>query len=228
MGKQWKKDGKTAAAKKKGMLFTKIAREIQAAAKTDPNPGNNPRLRAALELARSRSMPAVTINKALERNQKTQLKEVLYEGCGAGGVGIIVVGLTDNNTRTSAEIRNLFKKHGGSMEGSVSWMFNKVGRVKGSAPGAEDPLNTAVELNAKDILKESEQEWSFYCDFSQIKEIAENLEKKGWRVTTAGPAYQARQILENLPEDKKQEAIALITALEEHEDCREVFSTLPL
>ncbi len=131
MGKQWKTAGRQEHAVKKGALFTRLSRAIQAAVRTGgANVEGNHRLKMALDLARSHSLPKDTVERAIQKGKGTgqegNLEEVVYEGFGPYGVAVIVCCLTDNRTRTVSEIRYLFKKYGGSMgtRGSVLWMFN--------------------------------------------------------------------------------------------------------
>ena len=128
MGKQWKKAGKEQAAAKKGVLFMRITRAIQAAVRAGgTNPEANYRLKTALALAKSHSLPKDTIERAMQKGPSSQEQEVIYEGFGPHGVALIVGCLTDNPTRTVSEIRFLFKKNGGSLggKGSVAWMFDR-------------------------------------------------------------------------------------------------------
>ena len=132
MGKQWKKTGKQEQASKKGALFTKLSREIQVAVRLGgPSPNNNPRLKLALQTARTHSLPKDTIERAIAKGQGakegTNTKEVLYEGFGPAGTAFLISCWTDNRARTVSEMRYLFKKHKGHIgeSGSVTWMFEK-------------------------------------------------------------------------------------------------------
>ena len=133
MGKQWKKAGKQEQASKKGALFTKLSREIQVATRLGgPSPGSNPRLKLALDTARTHSLPKDTIERAISKGQGATpdavISEVLYEGFGPHGTAFLVSCLTDNRTRTVSKMRFLFKKHKGNMgeSGSVMWLFEKL------------------------------------------------------------------------------------------------------
>src|SRR5579863_3594047 len=132
MGKSWKKAGKIEAAQKKGALFTKLAREISVAARLGgPDPESNSRLKLAVLAAKEVSCPKETIDRAIKKGAGLDqganlIEEVLYEGYGPHGVGVMVECQTDNRNRTVAEIRNLFKNHGGNLgeNGAVAWMFD--------------------------------------------------------------------------------------------------------
>src|SRR6202795_1479244 len=122
---------------KRGQIFSKFSKEITIAAKTgggDPN--GNPRLRSAIQAARSQSMPNDNIERAIkrgtgERNEAAHFDEIVYEGDGPGGVAVIVEAATDNKNRTAAEIRSIFTKNNGNLcsSGSVSYMFHKKGQI---------------------------------------------------------------------------------------------------
>ena len=135
MGKSWKNGLKTENSQKKGLVFTKLAREISVATKAGgADPTMNARLRMAIDAAKKQSCPNDTIERAIKKgsgqlDDGAQIEEVIYEGYGPHGVGVIVECQTDNRHRTAPEVRNTFKKHDGSMgeSGSVAWMFDKKG-----------------------------------------------------------------------------------------------------
>lgn len=158
MGKQWKTAGKEVQASKKGALFTKLSREIQVAVRlAGPHLENNPRLKLALETARSHSLPKETIKRAISKGsgQKSdnQIEEVIYEGFGPHGVAMIVICLTENKTRTVSEVRYLFKKQKGSMEesGSVIWMFDRVALVQARKNKKADKKGLSQEEKEKKL-----------------------------------------------------------------------------
>src|SRR5438270_4351422 len=125
---------------KRGKIFSKLSKEISIAAKTSGgDPGGNPRLRSAIQAARSQSMPNDNIERAIKRgtgegNETTHFDEIVYEGYGPGGVAVIVEAATDNKNRTAAEIRSIFTKNHGNLasSGRVSYMFRKKGQIPGA------------------------------------------------------------------------------------------------
>ena len=130
------KHKKAATDAKRGKIFTKIGKEITVAARLgggDPN--GNARLRTAIAKAKSISLPADNIKRAIQRGTGelpgVSYEEIIYEGYGPGGVAVIVESMTDNRNRTVSEIRNIFSKAGGNMgeAGCVSWMFSKKGYI---------------------------------------------------------------------------------------------------
>ncbi len=127
---------KGAQDKKRSKLFSKLAREITAAAKMGlPDPAMNARLRTAVQAARAQNMPKDNIERAIKKSQEAggaNYEEVRYEGFGAGGVGVIVEALTDNRNRTASEVRSIFTKFGGNLgeTGAVSFNFDKLGAIE--------------------------------------------------------------------------------------------------
>ena len=145
--------------KKRGKLFTKLIREITVAARIGGSDiGSNPRLRAAVDNAKSQSMPKDNIDRAIAKGaggeEGTALEEVLYEGYGPGGVAILIECMTDNKNRTVAEVRHALTKHGGNLgtEGSVAYLFDQIGYI--SINHSNDPdglMELAIESGAEDI-----------------------------------------------------------------------------
>ena len=145
--------------KKRGKLFTKLIREITVAAKIGGGDlSSNPRLRSAIDNAKSQSMPKDNIERAIAKgtggDDGTTLEEVIYEGYGPGGVAILIECMTDNRNRTVAEVRHALTKHGGNLgtEGSVAYLFEQIGYIsitKSSDP--ESLIEVAIESGAEDI-----------------------------------------------------------------------------
>ena len=135
---------KGAQDKKRAKLFSKLAREITAAAKMGmADPAMNPRLRTAIQAARAQNMPKDNIERAIKKSEEAggdNYEEVRYEGFGVGGVGVIVEALTDNRNRTASEVRSIFSKFGGNLgeTGAVSFNFDKLGAIEFDADKATD------------------------------------------------------------------------------------------
>ena len=130
------KHKKGALDAKRGALFTKVIKEITAAARNGGgNPDTNPRLRTALGKAKEANMPADNIDRAIKKGTGelpgVTYEEINYEGYAAGGVAILIDALTDNKNRTTSEIRNILEKKGGNLSGagSVAWQFHKKGFI---------------------------------------------------------------------------------------------------
>ena len=131
---------KEAGDKKRGQAFSKIARLISVAVKEKgPNPETNPRLRIAIEAARSVNMPKDNIDRAIKKGTgedvlTENLEEVIFEAYGPGGIAVIIEGITDNKNRTLGEIKQILSRHGSKMvgEGGVRWMFERRAKEPGS------------------------------------------------------------------------------------------------
>src|SRR5690606_29477413 len=152
---------KGAQDKKRARLFTRLAREIMAAARAGlPDPDANPRLRTAIAAARAANMPKDNITRAIKKatggEEEANFVEVRYEGYGPGGIAIIVEALTDNRNRTASSIRTAFNKHGGSLgeTNSVSFMFQRVGSISypPDAASADDMFEAALDAGATDVV----------------------------------------------------------------------------
>src|SRR5215207_1075709 len=173
---------------RRGKLFSKILKEITVAARMGGgDPKGNPRLRTALLDARSNSVPGDNIDRAIKKGtgelEGETYDEVVYEGYGPGGVAVLVEAATDNRNRTTAEVRHLFSRHGGSLAeaGSVAWMFKRRGwfSIERSAPAGEmteeQLMELALELGVDDISVE-EDRYEMYTaleDFSAVQEALE-------------------------------------------------------
>lgn len=155
---------KGAQDKKRAKVFTKIIRELTVAARGGPDPDSNPRLRAAISLARSSNMPLDTMERAITRGSgedgATDYEEMRYEGYGPGGVALIVDVLTDNRNRSASEIRSAFTKFGGNLgeTNSVAFMFDRVGLIEypASTASEEKIFEGALEAGATNVESGSE------------------------------------------------------------------------
>lgn len=234
MGKQWKKDGKMEAAAKKGAVFTKLAREIQVSSKLGgPDPEANSRLKMAVQAALKASCPKDTIERAIKKgagllDEDTQIDELIYEGYGPHGVGVIVECQSDNKTRTVSEIRNIFKKKGGNMgeSGAVAWMFERVCLIEGKHPENLDAEAEAIEAGANDVeLDASESSASFYGSPEDLDQIRSVLIDRGWQISVAELSYRAKESTE-LTEEQKGDVLELLSALEDNDDTHRIHATL--
>ena len=165
---KWKqiKHYKAATDKKRGALFTKLIREITMAAKIGGgDPGGNPRLRLAIDTARSSSMPKENIERAILKGtgelEGVDYQEVTYEGYGPGGVALLIDTVTDNPTRTVAEVRSKMTRLGGNLgtPNSVAWMFEKKGQMYVDASKIEEDalMEAALDAGAEDVQREDDR-----------------------------------------------------------------------
>ncbi len=234
MGKSWKNPHKVAAAQKKGQIFTKLAREIQVAAKLGgPDPDANTRLKIAINVAREQSCPKDTIERAIKKGsgqggEGSNIEELTYEGYGPHGVGVIVECQTDNRNRTASNIRSIFGKNQGNLgeTGSVSWMFSRTSLIEGRKQDVKDPEEEAIEVGANDVEKNSEDHsFSFYGNPEDLDSIRKELQSRGWEITVAELSYVPTNVTE-LSNEQLEDVTKLLDALEDDDDTHNVYATI--
>ncbi len=171
---------------KRAKVFTKLIRELTVAARSGlPDPEVNPRLRSAIIAARTANMPKDTMERAIKRgiggDDTANYEEIRYEGYGPGGVAVIIEALTDNRNRTASEIRAAFSKHGGNLgeTGSVSFMFERIGRVeyKKDIASSEDMFEAALDAGATDV-ESDEAGHQIACAPDDLSTVRDALEKR--------------------------------------------------
>lgn len=232
MGKGWKLDGKLEASAKKGALFTKLAREIAVAARLGgPDPESNTRLKLAIVAAREVSCPKDTIERAIKKGsgqlEGQTIEEYTYEGYGPHGVGIIVECQTDNKTRTVSELRLIFRNHGGNLgeQGAVNWMFERVAKIVAQKESVGDPEEDAIEVGANEVEKGADTTYTFYGGPTDLDQIRTALNGRGWTVTQAELSFIPKEPTE-VDEQKREEVIELLQALEDFDDSHRVHATI--
>jgi YebC/PmpR family DNA-binding regulatory protein len=225
---KWKqiKHYKAAADAKRGAHFTKMIREITVAAKQGGgDPAGNPRLRTAIEIARAASMPKDNIERAVKKGtgelEGVQFIDVMYEGYGPGGVALMIQAVTDNPTRTVAEIRHKLSRGGGNLgaTNSVAWMFDRKGLINlDAATHDEDALmEVALDGGAEDVRRDDEQ-FVVTTDPATVHAVRGALEAKGMRVASSEIAWLPKTTVR--VEGKTAES--LIKLLEEIDDLDDV------
>ena len=165
---------------KRGKLFTRLIKEITVAAKLGGgDPASNPRLRLAMEKASDANMPKDTVQRAIQKGvgglEGVNYEEIRYEGYGIGGAAVIVDVMTDNRTRTVAEVRHAFSKYGGNLgtDGSVAFLFKHCGQFLFAPGTSEDQvMEVAIEAGADDVASDDDGSIEVLCapnDFAQVK-----------------------------------------------------------
>lgn len=175
---------KGAQDKKRAQMFTKLAREIQAAVRVGgADPDSNPRLYRAIAAARAQSMPKDNIQRAVDRGSgggAENLEEIRYEGFGPGGVGVIVECLSDNRNRTAGDVRAAFAKNGGNMgeTNSVSFAWKRVGEIRYplSVASEDAMLEAAIEAGCDDCVAEDEHH-VLTCEMGALAAASQQLAK---------------------------------------------------
>ncbi len=229
------KRAKGAADAKRGQLFTKLAREITVAAKNgSPDPDANPRLRLAIQKARSESMPKDNIDRAIERaigsGAGDNYDEIYYEGYGPGGIALMVFAMTDNRNRTASDVRAAFTRGGGNLgeSGVVSWMFDQVGQIVIES-GDTDPDEIsliAIDAGASDVQAD-EGIVEVYTEVQDLHKVQEALASAGLKVESAELTMKPKTLQEPST-DEAVKAIRLIERLEDLDDVQTVYTNLDL
>jgi len=228
---KWKqiKHYKAATDAKRGALFTRLIREITMAAKLGGgDPGGNPRLRTAIDTAKSNSMPKDNIERAIKKGtgelEGESYSELTYEGYGPGGVAIMIQAVTDNPNRTVAEVRHKFSRGGGNMgaTNSVAWMFDRKGQITVAAGALDEDaaMEIALEAGAEDIVREDDT-YVVTTEPAQLYAVKAALEAKGLTTSEAELAWIPKNTVR--VEGKDAEALVkLLEGLEELDDVQKV------
>jgi YebC/PmpR family DNA-binding regulatory protein len=211
-------------------LFGKLAREITVAAKLGlPDPGMNPRLRAAIIAARAENMTKDTIERAIKKalgGDAENYDEIRYEGYGPGGVAVIVEVLTDNRNRTAGEVRATFTKHGGNLAetGAVSFMFDHLGIVEFDAKvaNADAMLDAAIEAGAEDVAS-SDNGHEIYTAQDSLREVAKALEQKFGEPRKAALVWKPQNTVA-VDDAQGEKLLKMIDTLNDNDDVQNVYA----
>lgn len=229
------KHKKAATDVKRGKIFSKIAKEITISAKGGGGDLDaNPRLRLAVNKAKSVNMPTDNIDRAIKKGTGelpgVSYEEISYEGYGPKGVAFIVEALTDNKNRAAAEIRNIFSKKGGNMAGpgSVSWMFTKKGfiMVKDSLADEDKVFTIALDSGAEDIKTESPL-YEITTSVAAFEKVKNSLEEASIPVESAEITMIPSSSIKVEGDDAKQ-VLALIDLLEDYDDVQNVYANFDI
>ena len=222
---------KGAQDKKRGKLFTKLIREITVAARVGGgDPDANPRLRLAIDKAKAQSMPKDNIERAIKRGSGQMdgddYEEILYEGYGPGGVAVMVNCLTDNRNRTVADVRHAFAKFGGNLgaDGSVAYLFNKVGLISYPSGVDEDAvMEAAIEAGAEDVVVNDDESIDVLTDPGDFEAVRKALEATDVDAELAEVTMRA-SVSATLGEKEASSMVKMLEMLEDLDDVQEVYS----
>lgn len=217
---------------KRGQTFTKIIKEITVCAKSGGIPENNPQLRQLIEKAKEANMPAENIIRAVKKGTGelpgVNYEAITYEGYGPGGTALIIEALTDNKNRTVADLRHIFGRHNGNLAetGSVNWMFEKLGVIRGNAQGKkEDEIFEALlDFDVQDLQIE-DNFVTITTSMPSIQQVTEAVKNIGIKVEHSELEWVAKNNLE-VTEEIEEKAFALFEALEDNDDVQNVYSNL--
>jgi len=224
------KHKKGKADKQRSKIFSKLSKEITVAAKLgDKDPAMNPRLRSAIQAARSANMPKENIERAIDKSSAASgvnFENLRYEGFGPDKIAVIVETLTDNKNRTASNIRTIFQKSGGSLgtQGSASHNFNQLGIIKIDKKEISDEniFELAIESGADECISHDEFH-EIQCSINDIYNVKKKLEK----VISNFISTEIEWIALNNPDvekDRQESIIEFLETLEEDDDVQNVFS----
>ena len=217
---------------KRGKIFTRLIKEITVAARMGGgDPDMNPRLRLAVDKAYENNMPKDNVERAIKRGtgdlEGVNYEEIRYEGYGIAGAAVIVDCLTDNRTRTVADVRHAFSKHGGNLgtDGSVAFLFKHCGQLV-FAPGTpeEKLLDAALEAGGEDVVTNDDGSIEVITGPHEFPAVKAALEKAGFKAevaeVTMKPGAETALAGEDAARMQK-----LIDALESLDDVQDVYTT---
>ncbi len=229
------KHKKAAKDAKRGQLFTKLIKEISVAARLGGGDINaNPRLRTAVTTARSSSLPADNIDRAIKKGtgelEGVTYEEVTYEGYGPGGAAVLVMAMTDNRNRTVSELRHMFGRFGGNMgdSGCVAWIFSKKGTLTVAAGATEEErlMEVALEAGADDVTDDGDG-FTVTTSPEAFEVVKDALDKVGIKTTSAVVGMVPSNTL-SLTGAQAAQTLRLVEELEDHEDVQEVASNFDI
>jgi len=229
------KHKKAATDAKRGKTFTKIIREITIAARIgggDPNA--NPRLRTAIAAAKNENMPNDNVERAILRGtgqlEGEQYEDVIFEGYGPGGVGMLVEAATSNRNRTVSDLRHVMSKHGGNLgeAGSVAWQFNRKGQivVPKELANEEKMMELVLEAGAED-LRDDGSAWEVIAPPEAFEAVRDALVNAGIEPSSSEVAMLPQNYVK-LTGAPAQQMLRLVEALEEHEDVQHVYANFDI
>ena len=211
----------------RGKVWTKVIREITVAAKDGPDPDDNPRLRLALDKANAANMPKDNIKRAIEKGSGTgetgALEEIIFEGYGPGGVAILVETMSDNRNRTVSDVRHAFSKFGGNLgtDGSVSYLFNKIGIIHISKGTSEEELmDIVLESGADDLIDEGEY-FEIITSSTNLSNVLESLKNNSIDNINAELTLRAETSVA-IDQEMSEKVLKIMDFMDELDDVQEV------
>ena len=228
------KHKKGKADRQRSKIFSKLSKEITVAAKLgDKDPSINPRLRSAIQAARSANMPKDNIERAIDKssiNTESNFENLRYEGFGPEKVAVIVETLTDNKNRTASNIRNIFQKAGGSLgtQGSASHNFNQVGIIKINKDeiSEEEIFELAIDSGASECISNHEFH-EVHCLVSEIYNVKKKLEKRINNFISTEIEWIPLNSVQ-IFKDNQETLVEFFNLLEDDDDVQSVYSNAEL
>ncbi len=225
---------KGAADQKRGKEFSKLIRVITQAARAGGGDVNmNPALRTAVDKAKSINMPADTLSRAIKRGtgeiEGAAYEEITYEGYGPGGIALLIETMTDNRNRTTAEVRHVLTKYGGSMgeAGCVQWMFTKKGVMLIPKEGVDEEqlMEAGIEAGADEVA-DSGDYFQINCPPNDLNTVKKAIEDAGFKVEEAEVSMEPQTTVD--VSEKAESVLRLISMLEDLDDTQNVYSNFDI
>lgn len=220
--------------KRRGFLFSKLAKQISIAAREGADPEKNFKLRLAVEKAREANVPKNNIQRAIKKGsgegERKKWEEVVYEGYGPAKVMVMVEAVTDNKNRTTSEIKNIFERGGGALAspGAVAYQFEKTGLIRvAKTDDVERAILSIIDLGVEDV-EEAEDAIEVYTHLAKLEEGAEKLKKANFSIQDKELYMRPKTIVKIGDEEKKEKILKFMEALEEHDDVQKVFANFDL
>ena len=228
------KHKKGKADKQRSKIFSKLSKEITVAAKLgDKDPAMNPRLRSAIQAARSANMPKDNIERAIDKSAAASgvnFENLRYEGFGPDKIAVIVETLTDNKNRTASNIRTIFQKSGGSLgtQGSASHNFNQLGIIKidRNEISDENIFELAIDSGADECISHDEFH-EIQCPVSEIYSVKKKLEKIVANFISTEIEWVPLNSV-NVTNDRRDDVIEFLETIEDDDDVQSVYSNVQL
>jgi YebC/PmpR family DNA-binding regulatory protein len=230
------KHKKGAADAKRGKLFNKLARQIEVAARAGGGDVDaNPTLRTAVQKAKAAQMTNDAIDRAIKRGTGEaggdSYEDIRYEGYAPGGVALLIDVLTDNRNRTSADIRSILSKQGGSMAepGAVGWQFSRRGIVvlDGNGVDEDELMLTALDAGAEDVSADGEA-WQVTCRPSDTFDVKDALEAAGYTVLSADTPMVSDNLVPVTSVEDAKKIMRIMDAIEDNDDVQDVYSNFDI
>tara|TARA_B110001452_G_scaffold262412_1_gene262414 strand:+ start:478 stop:1203 length:726 start_codon:yes stop_codon:yes gene_type:complete len=226
------KHSKGKADKQRSKIFSKLSKEISVAAKLgDKDPDMNPRLRSAIQAARSANMPKDNIERAIDKssaNTETNFENLRYEGFGPDKIAVIVEALTDNKNRTASNVRTIFQKNGGNLgtQGSASHNFSQIGIIKIDKKEISDEkiMDLAIESGADECISNDDFH-EIQCGMNEIYNVKKKLETLITNFISTEIEWVPLNNVE-VAKDKQESAIEFLETLEDDDDVQSVYSNI--
>ena len=226
------KHKKGKADKQRSKIFSKLSKEITVAAKLgDKDPAMNPRLRSAIQAARSANMPKDNIERAIDKssaNTEVNFENLRYEGFGPDKIAVIVETLTDNKNRTASNIRTIFQKNEGSLgtQGSASHNFNQVGIIKINKNEISDEqiFELSIDAGADECISNSEYH-EIQCSMNEIYNVKKKLEEKISNFISTEIEWIPLNSVD-ISKDRQEDIIQFLETLEDDDDVQNIYTNV--